>query len=115
MNRDMFHLFGTSPSFSMPIRRRRAALRLRSPRHASLLRMTQEDLEHDDAPQDLDRIIVASASTPAPERLQQPAVRQEGQKVADCLKAGAVFEGFPGEQGLRGRESQGVGSLSPRR
>ena len=82
-----------------------------SPIEGSRYRLTVED----DAPEGLDRIVVAAVAAPATEGVQEPSVRHEGQQVADGLEAGAVVEAFPGEQGLSDAQTQGRGSSSPRR
>jgi hypothetical protein len=75
--------------------------------------MTQEDRQQDDAPEGLDGIVVAAVASGATEGVQEPSVRQDRQEVADRLEAGAVFEGFPGEERLGDGETQGGGSCFP--
>ena len=77
--------------------------------------MTQEDRQEDDAPEGLDGVVVAAVAARAAEGVQEPAVRYDRQQGADGLEAGAVFEGFPGEERLGDGETQGGGSCFPRR
>jgi hypothetical protein len=50
----------------------------------------QEDRQQDDAPEGLDRVVVAAVAARAAKGVQQSSVRHDGQEVANGQKAGAV-------------------------
>lgn len=71
------------------------------------MRMPEGDGQDDDAPQDVDGVVVAAFAAGAAERFEQGAIGEGGQQVADGLERGAVFEAVPGEQGLGLGNDQG--------
>ena len=64
------------------------------------MRMPQCDGKDDDAPQDMDGVVVASFAACAAERFEQGGVGEGGEEFADGFERGAVFEAVPGEQGF---------------
>lgn len=60
----------------------------------------QGEGQHDDAPQDVHGIVIASLAPGVAERLQQPGVGEDGEQLAQRGQRGAVFQAVPGEEGF---------------
>jgi hypothetical protein len=98
----MFHLWGTAASASMPMRRRRPSLASQLVEDGLGGDVTQGGSEDDDAPEDGDRIVVASLAASVAKRLEELAIGQGGEEILDGLQGGTVFEFIPGEERVGG-------------
>ena len=98
--REMFQDLGTSSSFSMPISRRRASLRLSSASVATKRTCRRAIRSKQHAPSDMHRVVVAAPTAILAQHSSSSRVGDGGEELFDGGQAGAVFQAIPGEQGL---------------
>ena len=99
-NREMFQGLGTPASDSMPMSRRKPSLRRSSPSDGLGGDVPQGDPQDDDAPEDMDRVVVAALAAGPAERVEELGIGQGREQILDGLQRGAVFERFPIEERL---------------
>jgi hypothetical protein len=58
----------------------------------------QGDPQHDDAPEHMNRVIIASLAAGGSKGVEQFAVGESGEEILDRMQRGAVFQAVPGEE-----------------